>query len=157
MISVIDQINNMEQVEIDCLGIALMISTLNVFEYSLREKQNFVEDYGKAASYKKLLSKFRKRYINVISDPFEYLKKENDEVALEFLERRENALAKYAAKIKIIDENNELTNSKEKIIRSIIHMSYNRLIGDTEWEKKVYSLSRDGLYAFVGYERNVKK
>ncbi len=157
MISVIDQINNMEQVEIDCLGIALMVSTLNVFEYSLREKQNFVEDYGKAASYKKLLSKFRKRYINVISDPFEYLKKENDEVALEFLERRENALAKYAAKIKIIDENNELTNSKEEIIRSIIHMSYNRLIGDTEWEKKVYSLSRDGLYAFVCYERNVKK
>ncbi|MFR7356744.1 MAG: lantibiotic dehydratase C-terminal domain-containing protein [Lachnospiraceae bacterium] len=69
-------------------------------------------------------------------DPFEYLKKENDEVALEFLERRENALAKYAAKIKIIDENNELTNSKEEIIRSIIHMSYNRLIGDTEWEKR---------------------
>lgn len=36
-------------------------------------------------------------------------------------------------------------------------MSYNRLIGDTEWEKKVYSLSSDGLYEFVCYERNVKK
>lgn len=89
--------------------------------------------------------------------PIWIFKERNDEVALEFLERRENALAKYAAKIKIIDENNELTNSKEEIIRSIIHMSYNRLIGDTEWEKKVYSLSSDGLYAFVCYERNVKK
>ena len=70
----------------------------------------------------------------------------SDCVKNKFLEKHRQHIVTYFQQVDAIDKVGELTNYKLDIAKSIIHMFFNRLVGDNRWERKVYTLSRHAIH-----------
>lgn len=70
------------------------------------------------------------------------------------LREREKALTEYRDKMK---DTPRLTNAKESIIASVIHMFCNRLTGERSLEQKYLNIIREALSNIVEKERRLAK
>jgi thiopeptide-type bacteriocin biosynthesis protein len=144
--------------EIDYIGISFIISTLKAFGLTRDRQQMFLdsmnfEDISKTREYRKLLQKNRDTYMGAVND-------DNWKTIRSLIEYPDiynlitetyTGLRKYAEAVYEIDKQGEITNTIENIISSIIHMFCNRFVGNNIWERKIYSLARDGLRSLQGY------
>ena len=63
----------------------------------------------------------------------------------------------YAEAIFSCDIKGMLTNPIDRIMKSIIHMFCNRLVGDNNWERKMYHITGHAFYALRGYQKSQQK
>lgn len=62
-------------------------------------------------------------------------------------------ISKYRKLLDELDDKNLLSNSKEDIALTIVHMFCNRFKGDREWERKVSAFSRHIIYTQNNYDK----
>ena len=103
---------------------------------------------------KKTFRKNKQAYIKkveqLVSQDFSSL---SDQTRL-YIRERDGAIKEYRDKI---GETARLTNSKEDILASIIHMFCNRLTGDRSLEQKYLNITREALSNIVEKERRLAK
>ena len=78
-----------------------------------------------------------------------YLQIYNDLVELK------NHMGKYAREIWATDNKGMLTNYPIDIATALSHMFCNRLMGNNNWERKVYALARHSIRDLQAYQRYV--
>lgn len=142
---------------VDNVGVAFIIFMLDMFGLTEESKADFLYSVEDRKSYRKSFQKERKTLMNVIDRRNWY----TGDLSIYYkdifylIDTTAIALEKYISSIFEHDKRGELTNSIDDIIRSLIHMFCNRLVGDNKWENKIYILSRHSYYAFQCYKDNV--
>lgn len=81
---------------------------------------------------------------------------ENISLLHSLLYNRKKAILEYKCAIDQMYEEGLLTNIKEEILSSLIHMFCNRFKADNLWEKKVRALTRHTLHSVRGFLNNNK-
>lgn len=144
-----DEINDLEQVYL--LGISHILTSFFDLQEDMLKQVALVplrEENKKAFRRKK--QNYIHKVQQLISRDFSNL---SNEVYLCIIER-ERAIKTYRYRIsKVV----QLTNSKESIISSVIHMFCNRLTGDRSLEQKYINIIREALFNIVEKERRLAK
>lgn len=106
--------------------------------------------------YRKEFRENRNIIIYVVGEFFGGNTNENTKMLLKLMEERTEELKKYKKNIDLEEQRENLTNSKENILLSLIHMSCNRFKGDNVWENKIVTLTRHGVNAYLKKITNYK-
>lgn len=142
------------QINLDVIGVSFIISVLEAFELKNENKKTFLYSMAGKDDYRKLFQDNRRilmqacdstnRWYNIsLIEPYA-------EVYTLLIESSKK-LKDYANTVYKYDKKEELTNSIQGIIQSIIHMFCNRLSDDIYWEQRIYALTRHAYYAFQNY------
>ncbi|MEW9698038.1 lantibiotic dehydratase [Paenibacillus sp. SI8] len=108
---------------------------------------------------KDYLDEFReqRRMFLILLDPEQLQLESSSPEALtiyQILQHRENAVRQYASEVTRLEAEGHLTNTKEDILFSTIHMHLNRLLGiNQEKERKVMILARHSFDSWIQYRR----
>ncbi|ELC8442623.1 lantibiotic dehydratase [Clostridium perfringens] len=134
------------------IGIINMIAIMDAFGLSISEQELWLTKYISPKEYREEFKKERKTFIKTIEEIYSL---NNPEVVnlIEIMKPRGEVIKIYKEEIDKLDELDNLTNSKEDILSSIIHMFFNRYKGNNEWERKLRALTRHSIYAYNKYKK----
>lgn len=133
-------------------GMQCVYDVLRAFINNTIEEEKFL---NKVISHKEFHDIYRKNKGDFYDLFIESIKEENKQSP--YFQSRNKILQLYADKIKIIDKQGKLTNSKTDIILSVIHMFCNRYNGDRIWERKILAFVRHSLHEYNSKMRYLSK
>ncbi|WDV44320.1 lantibiotic dehydratase [Clostridiaceae bacterium M8S5] len=139
------------------IGIVSVIYMLSSFGLNIEAQENLLSAMIDKNKYREDFREDRKNYTKMAYgyENWMYLRKfESGEEVYKLLDKKKRALTQYIDKINNADNKESLTNSKINILRSLIHMFFNRFKGDNNWEAKVMALTRHSVYALKNSLKN---
>ncbi len=135
----------------DYWGILNILEIMDSFGLDKYEMLEWMSLYISNSEYRTEFKQNRNKILETINY-YDKMKLHFTDITSEIEERKE-ALYEYKRYIDLSDDTGILTNSKEEILSSLIHMSCNRYKGNNDWEHKIRALTRHGLYAFLQQEK----
>lgn len=137
-------------------GILNMLSIMSDFGLSLQDMENWLSNRISKDNYRKEFRKSRNQIIHLM-ESFDNCE-ENGKYYMfsKIVDERSKAIIQYKEMVDLEDSRGCLTNTKENILTSIIHMSCNRFKGDNIWENKIYALTRNGIYAYLTKKKKME-
>lgn len=129
-------------------GIINVLSIITAFGVSNNDAIMWMIDNIDKNKYRIEYRKERERYIDIVTSFFDnrYLQKYS--YLNKLWVNRDTALRIYRTQLEEMDCQNGLSNSKESILSSLIHMSCNRVMGNNTWEDMIRSLTRNAIYEY---------
>lgn len=145
----VDEADELEQAYL--LGISTILTAFFDRLEDMLEQVNLapLQEENKK-TFRKNKQAYIKKVEQLVSQDFSSL---SDQTRL-YIRERDGAIKEYRDKI---GETARLTNSKEDILASIIHMFCNRLTGDRSLEQKYLNITREALSNIVEKERRLAK
>ncbi|MDO5666119.1 MAG: thiopeptide-type bacteriocin biosynthesis protein, partial [Bacteroidia bacterium] len=142
--------------EISLLNICLIFiyDLLKIFLGDKVEIEKYLDKYVSKEEFRKEYQKNRKNHIAILEDPYSYLSSLDDQL-INYFKIRNVALSQYYENMKIIDENNKLTNTISRITMTFVHMFCNRINGNRIWERQLLALTRHTVHDCIKKERRV--
>lgn len=131
----------------DFLGMTNILMIMEGFGLNNYSMLEWMSSYLSIGEFRKEFKQNRNKILEIIQK-YNINKKELIDIIPE-IEMRHKVLCDYKKNIDDLDNQGILTNTKEDILSSLIHMSCNRFKGDNIWENKIRALIRHGLYAFL--------
>jgi thiopeptide-type bacteriocin biosynthesis protein len=151
------QRRNELQTNMDYIGIAFIISALDVFGLAISEQCALLDTLTHYSNYRKDFQSNKKMIMYAVDNADDWFSIRSSVANPEVFDLvNENAISlrEYANVIYEADKNGELTSTIQQILLSIIHMFCNRLMGSSTWEQKILALSRHGVRALNGLRQN---
>jgi len=142
----------------DFIGIAFIISTLEAFGLSIDEQETFLDSMTDKKSFRKDFQNNRQIIMNAVDssdDWFGIRYHASDPKIYDLITENAKHLKSYANAVFESDSKGQLTNTIKGIATSIIHMFCNRF-KDNNWERRVYALTRHGVNGLKGYQKHNK-
>lgn len=136
-----------------------MIGIMDGFGISFKEQNDLFQYLFDRHLFKDRFRKSSKDFIYYCDNRYDWENLKNCEDGLtiyNIINMRKLALNNYFKKIDEVDEKGNLTNSKENIIMSIIHMSCNRLLDSRDEEQLIMHLVRHCLHSLKYYNKEGK-
>lgn len=130
------------------IGILNILSIMESLELSLSEQLELLETNVNSKDYFDIFRKNRLEIIRLCSMEKSMFKEQEIDL-LNILNERKLELQNYKTKIMEYNRIGKLQNKINDIFLSIIHMSCNRFKANNDWEYKILSLSRHGIYAYL--------
>jgi thiopeptide-type bacteriocin biosynthesis protein len=149
-----------QNLNLDYIGISFIISVFEAFGLSMEEQEQFLSSVANRKNYRKEFQNNRQtimRAVDSSDDWFDirpYISAPN---VYDLINANKQELSKYAQAIFDSDQCGELTSTVSSIVRSVIHMFCNRLMGNNTWEGKIYSLTLHGVHGLRGYLKHNNK
>ncbi|MBR2894189.1 MAG: lantibiotic dehydratase [Oscillospiraceae bacterium] len=147
-------------INLDYIGCSFIVLVLTTLGFSQKEMLSYLDSRVNRNSYRKDFQDNKKMLMSAvnIADAWEEIRSiPGYDVVYAELNKLNVELKKYLEAIIEADVAGELTSSPIRIAASIIHMFFNRLVGDNVWENKMYALARHSVYALDGYQRHRQK
>lgn len=146
------KLDSIDDLEFGILNILSIMSAYGLNETEIEEwmslnisNNNSREDFRKN----------RKKILGIIKD-FYNQEIKMDEKLMELIDERNRSIYEYKNQIDKADKEGSLTNLKENILSSLIHMSCNRYKGDNAWENRIRTLTRHGIYTYIQIKKHHK-
>jgi len=144
VMALLQEINkDAEEIEREKVGIFAIYNLVDCFCGGIQADSDFLVKYTDNIEHKSLFRKNKNVYLSVI---------END-YATQFSAKTQKIIAdrtavikQYAEKIKQSEAKQQLANSVDNILLTLIHMFCNRYNGNREWERKVLFLTRHTVF-----------
>ncbi|USG63894.1 lantibiotic dehydratase [Brevibacillus ruminantium] len=132
------------------LGVISVLDIAEQFGMSFEQQLDWFERRYEKKAYQQEFREARRLYLTLGNADGEWAglaSHPDGRQLLPLLQQRKPALSRFAAKIREAYKNDELHNTPDNILASVIHMNVNRLFGtDRESERKVMALARHTLY-----------
>lgn len=149
--------NNHADINLEYIGCSYILMVLKTFKLSDAEILNFLNSKTSKTLYRVEFQKDRKNYmesVNIGDDWSDFVSKKEYRYLYELLRELSGYLNQYVTSIFYEAKNGGITNTVDSIMQSIIHMFFNRLMGDNQWEQKIYAIARHSFYALQGYMKH---
>lgn len=140
----------------DKIGIVNMLSIMKSFGLNLKEQEIWLTKYISPKEHREEFKSDRKNYMKTIEE-FYLLNDPEIKKLIELMNCRDEILQEYKKEIDELDGFGKLTNTKEDILSSIIHMSFNRYKGNNDWERRIRALTRHSVYSYEKYRKNYSR
>ena len=132
------------------LGITYILQNLASSE---EEMLGFIDGICESEKYRKEYRKNNKKYIEYVSSVLENRILSSTEME-KLLNSERQSLINY--KLQIDSTNQDLTNKKQNIVLSVVHMYCNRLNGNRYYEEKYLAIVRNTLYHILETKKKKK-
>jgi len=138
------------------LGIISIISILEHFNVAFQDQEQLFVGIIRQNEYRDYYKKNRKEYMK-FADWEQFCNGEENGTLKELIKRKQVKTMEYRQAIDQLDNLGNLSNSKESILHSMIHMFCNRFKGNREWERLIMALVGHSLYDLKLYRASQKK
>lgn len=132
------------EMDYDFFGIVSVIDMLNNFGYSLSESMDWLIPGSSHKEYLDLYRKYRTKLLGWV-EPGLIKAPDNADRTLvtNLLDARSASIRDYAERVQMMDLQGSLLNHPQYLVRSMIHMHVNRLVGtDRVREMKILTMAR---------------
>lgn len=139
-----------EKFNLEYIGVSFVTMAMEAFRLSLKEREELLSSISNQSLYRKEFQQDRKNLIDAVNLENQWEKirnKVNYPYVYDYLEELYVPLKQYADAVYQADQEGNLTNTVENIMRSIIHMFCNRFVGNNAWEAKAYALTRHSTHS----------
>ena len=139
-----------EKFNLEYIGVSFIAMAMEAFRLPLKEKEELLSSISNQSLYRKEFQQDRKNLIDAVNWANQWEKirnKVNYPYVYDYLEELYVPLKQYADAVYQVDQEGNLTNTVENIMRSIIHMFCNRFVGNNAWEEKAYALTRHSTHS----------
>ena len=139
-----------EKFNLEYIGVSFIAMAMEAFRLPLKEKEELLSSISNQSLYRKEFQQDRKNLIDAVNWANQWEKirnKVNYPYVYDYLEELYVPLKQYADAVYQADQEGNLTNTVENIMRSIIHMFCNRFVGNNAWEEKAYALTRHSTHS----------
>jgi len=134
---------DIDEIEKEKIGIWVMHNLVDCFYEGVQATNDFLVKYTNNIKYKDLFRKNKKEYLSAIEDSYiERFSAKTQKIAAE----RTVVVRQYVQLIKQEERQEQLANSVDNILLTLIHMFCNRYNGNREWEHKVLFLTRHAVF-----------
>jgi len=136
--------------ELEYIGVSFITMAMEAFRLPLKQREELLSSISNQSLYRKEFQRERKKLMDAVNHTNQWTEirnKVNCPYVYDFLAELFVPLKEYADAVYQADEEGVLTNTVENIMRSIIHMFCNRLVGNNAWETKVYALARHATHS----------
>ena len=142
-----------EKINLDYIGVSFITMAMEAFQLSLKEREELLNSISKQSLYRKEFQQERRNLIGAVNLTEQWKEIRNKveyPYVYDYLTELFVPLKQYADKVYQLDQEGSLTNTVENIMRSVIHMFCNRLVGNNNWENKIYALTRHATHDLKG-------
>lgn len=127
-----------------------IISIMRSFGLTEQNMLSWLSEYIKPQDFRKEYKAIRKHLFNEETFDFTYI----DSTVNQLYKSREKQGALYKQALDTLDSIGLLTNTKENILSSLIHMFCNRYNGNNVWENEMRALTRHYLYEKIQKQKH---
>lgn len=141
-----------------CVGISVIVMSLYTFGLSMEEIEIFLDNRSNQHDFREEYRLNRKIFMAAADIKSNWSKMRQNNKYLQIyndLVELKNHMGKYAREIWATDNKGMLTNYPIDIATALSHMFCNRLMGNNNWERKVYALARHSIRDLQAYQRYV--
>ena len=148
-----------EKFNLEYIGVSFITMAMEAFRLSLKDREELLSSISNQSLYRKEFQQERKTLIDAVNHTNQWQEirsKVDYPYVYDYLTELFIPLKQYADAVYQANQEGIITNTIEDIMKSIIHMFCNRLVGNNAWERKIYALTRHATHSLKGMMEHKK-